>query len=149
METITYVLLRVLEFAIGSIVAMGIPMIFSYVGYNLRTKLLETNVSETLADYTPAVLGLIGIAISFCLLSCAAPYVDGWVDGFHPQKEINSTIDSTSSAIVETQGNAISNGVLDIPDGYKFVDMDDEGRYYIIEDAEGNQQVIIIGGTEK
>lgn len=34
MENIAYILLRVLEFAIGSIVAIGIPMFFSYVGYN-------------------------------------------------------------------------------------------------------------------
>ena len=38
---------------------------------------------------------------------------------------------------------------IDVPDGYKFVEMDDEGRYYIIEDAEGNQQVIIIEKNEK
>lgn len=47
------------------------------------------------------------------------------------------------------QTNSENKNTINVPDGYKFVDMDDEGRYYIIENAKGNQQVVIIEKNEK
>lgn len=64
---------------------------------------------------------------------------DEWIELLKANEAATKGVEPIPQETVQTTNNAI-----DIPDGYKFVEMDEDGRYYIIEDAEGNQQVIII-----